>query len=171
MSRCACSCSGRFSLRLRRQGGRQAMPTLKLHYDGWIALPASLRTSLALRSGDRLEADLVDGAIVLRRRARTRPSGPAATPAASAELSGPSMLVENAAPTRPGPGRPRKRALSGDAAAPVGPRRGPGRPRKVPPPEPAFPANPLAALGPAKLLKKAELAVKPPPENAVTSPP
>jgi bifunctional DNA-binding transcriptional regulator/antitoxin component of YhaV-PrlF toxin-antitoxin module len=159
------------SLRMRGQGEHKSMPTLKLHYEGWIALPASLRTSLALRSGDRLEADLVDGAIVLRLLARTRPSGQAASPAASAELSGPSMPVENAAPTKPGPGRPRKRALSGDAAAPVGPKRGPGRPRKVPLPEPAFSANPLAALGPAKLLKKAELAVKPPPENALASPP
>src|SRR4051812_13758374 len=156
MSRCACSCSGRFSLRLRRQGDHQAMPTLKIHYDGWISLPASLRTSLALRSGDRLEADLVDGAIVLRPLARTRPSGQAASPATSAELSGPSMPVENAAPIRTGPGRSRKRPPSDDAAAPVVPRRGPGRPRKVPP-EPAFPANTLAVLGPAKLLKKAEL--------------
>src|SRR3954466_1259297 len=113
MSRCACSCSGRFSLRLRRQGDRQAMPTLKLHYDGWIALPASLRTSLALQSGDRLEADLVDGAIVLRRRARMPPSARAATPAPSAELVEPSMPAVNAAaPAKRGPGRPRKRALA-----------------------------------------------------------
>jgi hypothetical protein len=147
------------------------MPTLKLHYDGWISLPASLRTSLALQSGDRLEADLVDGAIVLRRRARTRPPGPAATPAPPAGLAGPSVPAGNTAPARRGPGRPRKRALAEDAAAPVVPRRGPGRPRKVPPPEPAFPANPLAALGPAKLLKKAELEVKPALGNEAASPP
>src|SRR3954466_440411 len=141
MSRCACSCSGRFSLRLRRQGDRQAMPTLKLHYDGWISLPASLRTSLALQSGDRLEADLVDGAIVLRRRAGTRPPGPAATPAPPAGLAGPSVPAGNTAPARRGPGRPRKRALlADDAAGPVVTKCGPGRPRKVPPPEPAFPA-------------------------------
>src|SRR3954470_21205818 len=147
------------------------MPTLKLHYDGWIALPSSLRTGLALQSGDRLEADLVDGAIVLRRQGRTRPSGPAAAPAASAEPSGPSMPAGNTAPAKRGPGRPRKRALADDAAAAVVPKRGPGRPRKVPPPEPAFPANPLAALGPAKLLKKAELEVKPAAENKAAFPP
>jgi hypothetical protein len=147
------------------------MPTLKLHYDGWITLPASLRTSLGLQSGDRLEADLVDGAIVLRCRAGARPSGPAATPAASAEPSGSSMPPGNAALAKRGPGRPRKRALADDAATPVVPRRGPGRPRRLPPPEPAFPASPLAALGPAKLLKRAELEVKPAPENEVASPP
>src|SRR3954469_13198953 len=103
---------------MRRQGDHQAMPTLKLHYDGWIALPFSLRTGLALQSGDRLEADLVDGAIVLRRRAGTRPAGPAATSAASAEPSGPSMMpAGNTAPAKRGPGRPRKRALAEDAAA------------------------------------------------------
>ena len=42
------------------------MATLKLHYDGWLVLPAGLRRTLELESGDRLEAELVDGAIVLR---------------------------------------------------------------------------------------------------------
>ena len=42
------------------------MPTLKLHYDGWIALPAGLRQALGLNSGDRITAELVDGALVLR---------------------------------------------------------------------------------------------------------
>ena len=41
------------------------MPTLKLHYDGWLALPAAFRQALGLSSGDRLEAELVDGALVL----------------------------------------------------------------------------------------------------------
>src|SRR3954462_975882 len=115
MRGCACSCSGRFSPGLRRQGDHQAMPTLKLHYDGWISLPASLRTSLALQTGDRLEADLVDGAIVLRRRAGMRPSGPAATPAASSAFWDPSSQAESAAPAKRGPGRPRKPALADDA--------------------------------------------------------
>ena len=141
--------------------------TLAAHAKG--KSPASLRTSLALRSGDRLEADLVDGAIVLRTLARARPSDQAASPAASAKL-------------RASYGRERRTyqawARTAAQACPVRrcgnsfiPKRGPGRPRKVSPPKPAFPANPLAALGPAKLLKKAELEVKPPPENAVASPP
>jgi hypothetical protein len=54
-------------------------------------------------------------------------------------------------------------------AAPA--KRGPGRPRKLPPPEPGFPASSPAALGPAKLLKKAELEVKPAAENEAASPP
>ena len=48
------------------------MATLKLHYDGWLSLPSGLRQKLGVGSGDRLEADLVDGAIVLRPAAKTR---------------------------------------------------------------------------------------------------
>jgi bifunctional DNA-binding transcriptional regulator/antitoxin component of YhaV-PrlF toxin-antitoxin module len=42
------------------------MTTIKLHYDGWLALPAALRRQLSLETGDLLEVELVDGAIVLR---------------------------------------------------------------------------------------------------------
>ena len=59
------------------------MPTIKLHYDGWLALPAGLRQALGLNSGDRLVAELVDGALVLRPVAKTRrpaPGGEAAVP-------------------------------------------------------------------------------------------
>ena len=41
----------------------------------------------------------------------------------------------------------------------------------MPAPEPEFPANHLAALGPVRLLKRTELEVKSAPENAVISPP
>ena len=57
-------------------GRRAAMPTLKLHYDGWLSLPAGLRQALGLNSGDRLEAELVDGALVLRPVAKTRRPAP-----------------------------------------------------------------------------------------------
>src|SRR4051794_4480327 len=40
--------------------------TLKLHYDGWLALPAALRRRLGLDKGTALEVELVDGTIVLR---------------------------------------------------------------------------------------------------------
>src|SRR3954447_369279 len=40
--------------------------TLKLHYDGWLALPAALRRKLGLDEGAALEVELVDGTIVLR---------------------------------------------------------------------------------------------------------
>ena len=42
------------------------MTTLKLHYDGWLALPAALRRKLGLDKGAMLEVELVDGTIVLR---------------------------------------------------------------------------------------------------------
>jgi bifunctional DNA-binding transcriptional regulator/antitoxin component of YhaV-PrlF toxin-antitoxin module len=38
------------------------MSTLKLHYEGWLALPVGLRQKLGLKSGDRLEAELAGGA-------------------------------------------------------------------------------------------------------------
>jgi bifunctional DNA-binding transcriptional regulator/antitoxin component of YhaV-PrlF toxin-antitoxin module len=37
------------------------MATLKLHYEGWLALPTGLRQKLGLKSGDQLEAELVRG--------------------------------------------------------------------------------------------------------------
>ena len=90
--------------------------TLKLHYDGWLTLPAGLRDLLDLKTGDHLQAELVDGAIVLRPTHRKRvPAKETAT------------LVK-----RPR-GRPRKvqaELLPGlEVLAP--PRRKPGRPRKV----------------------------------------
>jgi bifunctional DNA-binding transcriptional regulator/antitoxin component of YhaV-PrlF toxin-antitoxin module len=42
------------------------MPRLKLHFDGWLSLPAPFRQQLGLDAGDEIEAELVDGTIVLR---------------------------------------------------------------------------------------------------------
>ena len=85
------------------------MSTLKLHYDGWLVLPAGLRRTLALESGDRLEAELVDGAIVLRLAKGKRP---AAKPKKVAELpaavSVPTSLPEAPAVAKRPRGRPRK---------------------------------------------------------------
>jgi AbrB family looped-hinge helix DNA binding protein len=39
---------------------------VKVHYEGWVALPADFRRSLGLEAGGELEAELVDGTIVLR---------------------------------------------------------------------------------------------------------
>src|SRR5687767_172078 len=47
------------------------MATLKLHYEGWLALPTGLRQKLGLKSGDQLEAELISGTIVLRRIGRS----------------------------------------------------------------------------------------------------
>ncbi len=109
------------------------MPTLKLHYDGWIALPIGVRQTLGLNSGDRIEADLVDGTLVLR-------------PAA-----------------KPGTGRTaakstRARATDGDPAA--APKRRGRAPKADSPVEPSASAHPLVGIGPAKLVKKVELEMK-----------
>ena len=42
------------------------MPRLKLHFDGWLSLPAHFREQLGLHAGDEVGAELVEGTIVLR---------------------------------------------------------------------------------------------------------
>jgi bifunctional DNA-binding transcriptional regulator/antitoxin component of YhaV-PrlF toxin-antitoxin module len=42
------------------------VPRLRLHYEGWVALPEPFRRKLGLERGDEVEAELVDGTIVLR---------------------------------------------------------------------------------------------------------
>jgi bifunctional DNA-binding transcriptional regulator/antitoxin component of YhaV-PrlF toxin-antitoxin module len=51
----------------------RTMSTLKLHYEGWLALPVGLRQKLGLKSGDRLEAELAGGTIMLRPLGRPTP--------------------------------------------------------------------------------------------------
>ena len=113
------------------------MPTLKVHYDGWIALPSGLRGYLKLNSGDRLDAQLVDGAIVLRPASVKRASAkaePAIEP--PAVTAAPVSSLETALPQKRPRGRPRKvhpselmLAIAGDPLP--SPKRKPGRPRKV----------------------------------------
>lgn len=85
------------------------MATLKLHFDGWLALPAGLRQMLDLKTGDRLEADLIDGAIVLRLASGTRAL---AKPEKAVELpavaSAPAPALEMATPAKRPRGRPKK---------------------------------------------------------------
>src|SRR5689334_12083446 len=60
------------------------MSTVRLNYDGWLALPAAMRQRLGLVTGDRLDLELVDGGITLRpRRADALPERPAAEPVAA----------------------------------------------------------------------------------------
>src|SRR3954465_7995435 len=42
------------------------MPRLKLHFDGWLSLPAHFREQLGLHAGAEIEAELVEGPIALR---------------------------------------------------------------------------------------------------------
>src|SRR3954451_7061756 len=91
------------------------IPKVRLSYDGWLALPPTVREKLGLSTGHQLELELVGGAIVLR------PAG-AAGPA-PAEPPATFPPVETRPPAPP------------SAAAPEPPpaaKRGPGRPRKVP---------------------------------------
>ena len=42
------------------------MPTVRLNYDGWLAVPAGMRAKLGLSTGDQIDLELVDGSITLR---------------------------------------------------------------------------------------------------------
>ena len=84
------------------------MATLKLHYDGWLTLPAGLRDLLDLKTGDHLQAELVDGAIVLRpthgKRVPAEPEPAAAMPVVATAAAADTV----AAPVKRPRGRPRK---------------------------------------------------------------
>src|SRR3954453_7876256 len=51
---------------VQRRRQSTIMATLRIHYEGWVALPESFRRKLGLESGAEIEAELVDGTIVLR---------------------------------------------------------------------------------------------------------
>ena len=135
------------------------MATLKLHYDGWLTLPADLRHLLDLKTGDRLQAELVGGAIVLRpasaKRAPAQPEPVAGVPGGVIAAAADNL----AAPVKRPRGRPRKvqadpshaELLPGLAMPLATPKRKPGRPRKVRAEE--------AALEPAKAPSPSDEAV------------
>src|SRR3954452_17887956 len=50
------------------------MPSVTVHYDGWVQLPERMRKALRLDTGARLEAELVDGGLLLRTASATRRS-------------------------------------------------------------------------------------------------
>jgi AbrB family looped-hinge helix DNA binding protein len=81
------------------------MSTVRLNYDGWLALPATVRQRLGLTTGDRLDLELVDGAITLRpRRADALPERSTAEPVATGapELPAGTAPVRKGATARPG---------------------------------------------------------------------
>ena len=75
------------------------MTTLKLHYEGWLALPAAFRQKLGLSRGAALEAELVGGTIVLRPAAKLK-----TPPRTEVE-----ELRSTAAAVAPAPAKPRGR--------------------------------------------------------------
>jgi len=88
------------------------MTVLKLHYDGWLKLPASLQRALGAATGDLLEVVQAEGRLVLRLQAAapaatetvavSPPAAAPAVPPAPATLP----LAETPAPRKRG--RPRK---------------------------------------------------------------
>ena len=70
------------------------MPRLKLHFDGWLSLPAPFRQQLGLHAGDELEAELVGGTIVLRpSKGSAKAAQEGAAPDAAAATPAPSILA------------------------------------------------------------------------------
>ncbi len=131
------------------------MPTVKIHYDGWICLPTGLCQALGLNPGDRLAAELVEGELVLQpvagRAGRTASVGP-----------------DGSLPAKRKRGRPRKDAVAEPADAAPKKR---GRPRKVvaaAEPEPV--ADQPASREPWILRKKSDLP-SPAPTMGEPSPP
>lgn len=137
------------------------MRTLKLHYDGWLALPAGLRLALGLNSGDRLEAELVNDALVLRPASKARSAAPSLSSieASVADVPGEPSPEPAAMPAKRRAGRPRKTEGDGGQINTSVKTRGRSRTatetavlRQV--------ALPSAGLGPAKLVKKVDLEAK-----------
>ena len=162
------------------------MATLKLHYDGWLALPAGLRRMLDLKSGDRLVAELVDGAIVLRpTHGKRAPAEPEQVIASSAAAAAPASSLEPALPQKRPRGRPRKaQAVERPSELMLGtagdllptPRRKPGRPRKIRVEEaqPITEARPSFMVGEGglwKLRPKVELPMASPEPEPAPPPP
>jgi AbrB family looped-hinge helix DNA binding protein len=148
------------------------MATLKLHYEGWLALPAGLRQKLGLKSGDRLEAELAQGAIVLRPAAKgRRPERQDEEAAIEPSIADDAVARAGAVPARRKPGRPRKAADAGGLAPTPASKKARGRPPKTglaSAPEPN--TFPPVSVGPAKLLKKADLQAKAAPAEPAAPP-
>jgi antitoxin component of MazEF toxin-antitoxin module len=125
------------------------MPTVKLHYDGWICLPASLYQTLGLSHGAKLTAELADGALVLQPAVRRKAQSATAQPDEAA-LNGETMSG------RRKPGRLRKNAAAEATSSTSTKKR--GRPLKaVVTPEPEPTAAPVVRREPWILRKKADL--------------
>ena len=143
------------------------MSTVKIHYDGWICLPASLCRALGLSNGGRLTAELVDGALALRPVHR-RPGQDQPTETTAPSATGrpkETAPAGDATPVRRKPGRPRKNTVA--ELAPLAPRKGRGRRRRWSRQSLRAAADPVVSHQPWILRKKADL---PPAAPAVDKP-
>src|SRR3954452_7475615 len=70
------------------------MPRLKVHHQGWVALPERFCQKLGVESGGEIEAELVDGTVVLRSAKRsTKAVGTTTTAEAAEAMPTPSVLA------------------------------------------------------------------------------
>jgi AbrB family looped-hinge helix DNA binding protein len=93
------------SVRNHTKAKPSTMSTIQLRYDGWVTLPAAALKKFGLSSGDRLEVEMTNDAIVLRRAQKASTSDRAAAepvPTAAPAVAMPEPVVKR------GPGRPRK---------------------------------------------------------------
>jgi AbrB family looped-hinge helix DNA binding protein len=86
------------------------MAKVRVNYDGWLALPATVRQRLDLSTGDELELELVDGGVVLR-PLRSTAAGEASPESVTAEPAAPEPPPAAASVVERDPGRPRKSPL------------------------------------------------------------
>ena len=86
------------------------MSTIQLRYDGWVTLPAAALKKFRLSTGDRLEVEMTNDAIVLRRAEKASTSDRAAAEPVPQDAQ-PSAATPETAVKR-GPGRPRKTPLA-----------------------------------------------------------
>ena len=137
------------------------MPTLKLHYEGWLSLPAALRHRLGLSTGDRLEVELIEETLVLRPAAKAKHPTPGEDQEVVTDSPAPdapeTLTLTDAAPARRKPGRPRTRDAAGECDPAATPKRPRGRPKvvRVPQLEPAL--ERAISSEPWKLRRKADL--------------
>jgi AbrB family looped-hinge helix DNA binding protein len=91
------------------------MAKVRVHHDGWLALPAAVRERLGLSTGDELELEVTGGGVFLRPvRSGGTADEAAPEPVTTAEPSVPATppAAAAAAPmVKRGPGRPRKTPL------------------------------------------------------------
>jgi hypothetical protein len=92
------------------------MTALKLHYDGWLKLPASLQCALGAATGDLLEVVAGEDGLVLRLKSATPASAETVvtTTPALAPVVQPAPAAEIPAPRKRG--RPRKAVANAPAA-------------------------------------------------------
>jgi AbrB family looped-hinge helix DNA binding protein len=91
------------------------MTIVKLHFDGWLTLPAVIRRQLELETGDALTIQVQDGAILLRREASGLVEAPASIVGPDEEeAEEPSAAVASVEVAKPAPAtrKPKKEAAA-----------------------------------------------------------